>query len=109
MIISEFARKTGVSADTLRYYEQLGIIPHVLRNAKGIRVYNTAIEDRVVLIKSLKKCGMSLDDMLMYIKLLEEGDKTLTKRKNLLEHVKETLLQKITAMQNMLRNVDLQM
>ena len=39
MTIAEVSRKYGLSADTLRYYERIGLIPHVNRNKSGIRNY----------------------------------------------------------------------
>ena len=109
MLISEFSKKTGVSVDTLRYYEQIGLIPSVTRNSGGIRVYDSFIEARVYLIKSLKSCGMSLDDMFTYIQLLEAGDQTIEERQSVLGQVKGNLLQKINEMQMMIHNLDLQL
>ena len=40
MTIKEFSALTGVTADTLRYYERVGIIPAVPRKAGGVRVYD---------------------------------------------------------------------
>lgn len=46
--------------------------------------------------------------MLSYINLLKIGDKTFAKRKNILDSVDDTLLNKITEMQNMVSNVKIQ-
>ncbi|MCC8157789.1 MAG: MerR family transcriptional regulator [Phascolarctobacterium sp.] len=108
MFISEFARKTGVSVDTLRYYENIGLLPCIPRNNSGMRVYDDFVENRVRLIKALKNCGMSLKDMLLYIELLNAGEETIDKRKNILNQVKGRLLQKIAVMRAMVQNVELQ-
>lgn len=39
MMISEVSEKFGISADTLRYYERIGLIPAINRNKSGLREY----------------------------------------------------------------------
>ena len=52
MRISEVSEQSGISSDTLRYYERIGLIPPVNRNEKGIRDYNEMDIKRVEFIKS---------------------------------------------------------
>ena len=61
--ISEVCEKTGLSARTVRYYEELGLLPGVRRRAGGRRVYGPDEEERLRFIGRLKKLGLSLAEI----------------------------------------------
>ena len=61
--IAEVRVKTGVSARTLRYYEELGLLPDVRRRAGGRRVYGPDEIERLDFIQRLKKLGLSLSEV----------------------------------------------
>ena len=61
--IAEVRVKTGVSARTLRYYEELGLLPDVRRRAGGRRVYGPDEIERLDFIQRLKKLGLSLAEV----------------------------------------------
>jgi DNA-binding transcriptional MerR regulator len=61
--ISELAEKTGVSPRTLRYYEELGLLPGVRRRAGGRRVYGRDELERLRFIQRLKRLGLSLAEI----------------------------------------------
>ncbi len=104
MTIKEFSARTGVSADTLRYYERMGLIP-----AGGVRVYNENFVEWVDFIQTLKKAGMSLEAIADYINLAKLGEDTCQQRKKILAQAHEMLLQKIEALQTMARCADYQL
>lgn len=83
--IQQFAARTGLSADTLRYYEKIGLLRHVARDASGFRVYGPRDLEWVSFILRLKDTGMTLDDITRYADLREQGDATLAARQALLE------------------------
>ena len=83
--IQQFAARTGLSADTLRYYEKIGLLRHVARDASGFRVYGPRDLEWVGFILRLKDTGMTLDDITRYADLREQGDATLAARQALLE------------------------
>lgn len=83
--IQQFATRTGLSADTLRYYEKIGLLRHVARDASGFRVYGPRDLEWVGFILRLKDTGMVLDDIIRYAELRERGDSTLAARQALLE------------------------
>ena len=60
MTIGEASEKTGLSADTLRYYEKIGLIPPVPRRENGLRDYGAETIKLVALIQRLKETGMQL-------------------------------------------------
>lgn len=63
------AEKTNMSADALRYYERIGLLPSVPRNAAGVRVYDEYFVQWIDFIKKLKASGMSLESIIDYIQL----------------------------------------
>jgi|TARA_R100000049_G_C1955804_1_gene110309 DNA-binding transcriptional MerR regulator len=83
--IQQFALRTGLSADTLRYYEKIGLLRHVARDASGFRVYGPRDLEWVGFILRLKDTGMALDDIIRYADLRERGESTLAARQALLE------------------------
>lgn len=106
MTIREVAAKTNMSTDTLRYYERIGLLPPVPRNAAGIRNYD---EYFVNFIKKLKASGMSLEHIIDYIRLAEMGDATIQERKKLLAEARETLIEKINSLQLIAELADYQL
>ena len=109
MTIREIAAKTNMSTDTLRYYERIGLLPPVPRNAAGIRNYDEYFVNFINFIKKLKASGMSLEHMIDYIRLAEMGDATIQERKKLLAEARETLLDKINSLQLVAELADYQL
>lgn len=109
MTIREIADKTNMSTDTLRYYERIGLLPPVPRNAAGIRNYDEYFVNFINFIKKLKASGMSLEHIIDYIRLAEMGDATIQERKKLLAEARETLLDKINSLQLVAELADYQL
>lgn len=109
MTIREIAAKTNMSTDTLRYYERIGLLPPVPRNAAGIRNYDEYVVNFINFIKKLKASGMSLEHIIDYIRLAEMGDATIQERKKLLAEARETLLDKINSLQLVAELADYQL
>ena len=102
MTIKEVAEKTGVSADTLRYYERIGLLPAVPRKPNGIRDYDEFFIDWIAFIQDLKSVGMSLEAILDYISLAKLGEVSRKERKQLLVEVQHILLNKIKMLHTMM-------
>ncbi len=109
MTIREIAAKTNMSTDTLRYYERIGLLPPVPRNAVGIRNYDEYFVNFINFIKKLKASGMSLEHIIDYIRLAEMGDATIQERKKLLAEAREMLLDKINSLQLVAELADYQL
>ncbi len=109
MTIREFAARTGVSADTLRYYERMGIIPAVPRTEGGVRIYDENFVEWVNFIQTLKGAGMSLEAIADYINLAKLGEETCQQRKKLLAQARDMLLKKIETLQMMACCADYQL
>lgn len=81
MTIAEDAKQYGLTADTLRYYEPIGLLPHVGRTIGGIRDYCEEDCRWVEYIKWLRAAGISVEALIEYIKLFHQGADTIPARK----------------------------
>ncbi len=63
MRIKEVADASGFTAATLRYYEQIGLLPEASRTSAGYRMYDQRTLDRLVFIARAKQLGCSLDEI----------------------------------------------
>ena len=102
MTIKEASQVTGVSADTLRYYERIGLIPQVPRNESGIRNYDEASIGWINFIKCMRGAGLPIEALIEYVALCKEGDKTEASRKAILIEQRDILQQRIESLQKTL-------
>jgi DNA-binding transcriptional MerR regulator len=84
MKIGTLAKRSGLTAHTIRYYERIGLLPHADRDAGGRRDYDASILVWIEFLGRLKTTGMPIREMLRYAKLREGGDLTATPRRALL-------------------------
>jgi DNA-binding transcriptional MerR regulator len=73
LTISALARSLGLSADTLRYYERLGLLPRVERTATGYRLYGEDVVERLSLICAAKRMGLQLADIKELLDVRDRG------------------------------------
>ena len=83
MKINEVSKLYDISADTLRYYERIGLIPPVTRNESGIRDYSESDCNWVKFAKCMRGAGLSVESLIEYVTLFGEGDKTRAARKEI--------------------------
>lgn len=94
MTISEVANKYGLSPDTLRYYERIGLIPPVPRTASGLRNYDEESCGWINFIKCMRGAGLQIEALIEYVELYQQGDSTIEARKNILTEQRKILLEK---------------
>jgi len=106
MRISEVSEQSGISADTLRYYERIGLLPPVQRNSGGIRDYSDLDVRRVEFIKCMRSAGLPVEVLIEYYGLVQQGDQTIEARKQILIEQREKLVAKMAEIQKTLDLVD---
>lgn len=106
MTIAEVSKQFDISADTLRYYERIGLIPPVPRTAGGIRDYDEASCKWIELMKHLRAAGVQIEALVEYTALVQQGDETQAQRKNLLMEQRKKLEARIAEMQQSLERLD---
>lgn len=107
MKIGELADKSGLSIDTLRYYERIGLLPRALRDRSKQRVYDPKILIWVAFLSRLKATGMLLRDMVLYARLREQGAQTAPERCQILEDHRILVAAKLIETQQNLAMLDL--
>lgn len=93
MTIKEVSEKYGISQDTLRYYERVGMIPPVTRTPSGIRNYTDENVKWVEMALCMRGAGLPVEVMIEYLKLFQQGDETIPARLDLLTEQREVLLE----------------
>lgn len=105
-MIAEVSQKYDITADTLRYYERIGLIPPVKRNASGIRDYTEEDCNWVRFIKCMRGAGLSIEVLVDYVTMFQQGNSTIKARKDLLIEQRSQLAEKIKEMQQTLERLD---
>ena len=106
MMIGEVATRTGLSTDTLRFYEKIGLIAPPMRNDAGRRIYGEEVLGWIGFLEQLNATGMKQADRVRYAALRQQGDSTLTARRELLEAHRETIAAKLALMQDTMALMD---
>ena len=102
MTIAEVSKKYDISADTLRYYERIGLLPPVPRNKSGIRDYDEASCGWIELMKCMRAAGVQIEALIEYVALFHQGDSTNNARKEILMEQRDQLLERMADMQQSL-------
>lgn len=93
--IKEVCEEVGISYETLKFYCKEGLVPNVKRDKNNYRIFD---EKNIAWLKGLqclKKCGMSIKDMKLYMNYCMEGPSTIPERKEMLNKLNESLVKKI--------------
>jgi DNA-binding transcriptional MerR regulator len=85
MTIQRASAETGLSADTLRYYERIGVLPGIARSDSGHRRFSENDIGWIKLVQCLRATGMPIEDLHRYALLMQQGDSTAAERLRLLE------------------------
>ncbi|WP_328683587.1 MerR family transcriptional regulator [Streptomyces sp. NBC_01261] len=104
--ISEVVAFTGLTAHTLRWYERIGLMPHIDRSHTGQRRYSNRDLDWLDLVGKLRLTGMPVADMVRYAELMREGDHTYGDRFELLEATRRDVIARIAELQDTLAVLD---
>ena len=95
LAIGDVAARTGLSVHTLRYYEGIGLLDRVERDAGGRRVFTDADLDWINLLTKLRSTGMPVTEMVRYAELVRLGPTTFAERLALLERHRERMSERL--------------
>jgi DNA-binding transcriptional MerR regulator len=104
--ISEVVALSGLSAHTLRWYERIGLMPHVDRSHTGQRRFSNRDLDWLAFVGKLRLTGMPVADMVRYAELVREGDHTFDERQELLRRTRRDVLGRIAELQDTIAVLD---
>jgi DNA-binding transcriptional MerR regulator len=103
--IGEVAKRTGVTVDTLRYYERRGLIRVASRTNAGYRVYSDETVERIRSARRLQSLGLTLDEIVDALHAHDAGGATCTSERWRLETVRDrvdTKLAELTALREII-------
>jgi DNA-binding transcriptional MerR regulator len=106
MRIGELAERTGRSVHAIRWYEAQGLLPGVLRNAAGRRLYGERHVGWLELMERLRSTGMSIAQMRAYTALVMQGRRTLPQRQQQLAAHRAQVEARIAEWKTALKELD---
>ena len=116
MTIAEVSRKYDISADTLRYYERIGLIDKTAADIVNgysemelyriIRDYGEDSCRWIEMMKCMRKAGVQIEALIEYVALFQQGDDTAEARKAILVEQRERLMERMADMQASLERLN---
>ncbi|HSK94047.1 MAG TPA: MerR family transcriptional regulator [Candidatus Angelobacter sp.] len=106
MTIQRAAAETGLSADTLRYYEKIGVLPGIARSESGHRRFSENDIGWIKLVQCLRATGMPIEELHRYATLMQQGEATAAERLGLLEEHRRRIRNDMAELQTALELVE---
>lgn len=97
--MKEVCHQTGMTYEALKFYCNEGLVPNVKRDANNHRIFDDRDVAWIKSLTCLKNCGMSIQEMKVYIELCLQGEKTIPERKIILAQKREDLLRRMADLQ----------
>lgn len=106
LTIGEVAQRTGLSIYTLRYYDELGLLPQVKRAGNGHRLFDDDVLGWINIIKCLRATEMPLSDMQRFTQLAHQDIDTITQQRELLEAHRREIAQRMCEVEAAIEMID---
>lgn len=106
MTIAEVSEKYNISHDTIRYYERIGLLPHITRKKSGIRDFTEEDCRWIEFIKCMRSAGLPIEVLIEYVELFQQGESTAEARKELLIEQRRLFAERIEEMNTTLQRLD---
>lgn len=106
MTIADVSKKINISPYTLRYYEEIGLIPPVKRNKCGVRNYGEVDLKWIKFIKCMRSAGLSIEELVKYTELFKEGEETIVIRMDILVEQRNQLTSKMENIKEIIEKLD---
>ncbi|WP_245551200.1 MerR family transcriptional regulator [Nocardia paucivorans] len=104
--IGEVAQRCGLSRDTLRWYERIGLLSYIGRDHTGRRRFSEHDLEWLTLITHLRSTGMSVADMVRYAELVRAGEGTCPERLAMFRKTRTDTLARIAELQQTVAILD---
>ncbi len=106
MRIGELSGQTGVSTKTIRYYEDIGLVPAPARTSSGYRDYDGDAQRRLALIRAAQSVGLSLGEIREVLAFRDRGQAPCSHVAQLIQRHAEDLSERIAALEAMRRDLE---
>lgn len=100
--VCEVAKRLNLSPHTIRFYSKEGLLNFVERNQNGNRIFKEADFERLFIIASLKRAGMSIRQIRAFTVLCDQGDSTIAQRLKIIMDQRAAVEEQITELQDAL-------
>lgn len=108
--IKQAAEQTGISEDTIRYYEKIALLPRADRKDNGHRIYRQEEIHTIRLISCMKKTGMPLDEMRPFLAVAADTDPAeYPELVELLKSHREKIISQISSLQQVVDFIDMKL
>ncbi|NVY95950.1 MerR family transcriptional regulator [Lactobacillus sp. DCY120] len=104
--IGQAAQFSQLTISTLRYYDQLGLIPNLQRDASGQRLFTATNLEAIAMISCLKNSGMKIKAIRQFMDWCQEGDSTLKLRLQMFQDLQQSISQQLAQLQQTLAVVN---
>lgn len=104
--MKQICEETDMTYQTLKYYCNEGLVPNVKRDDNNHRIFDDHDLKWIKDLVCLKKCGMSIQEMKIYLDLCLQGESTIPQRKEMLARKREALLVSISELEKCVAYVD---
>lgn len=100
--VSQVANRLNISPHTIRFYGKEGLLTFVERDQNGNRIFKEEDFERLFIIASLKRAGMTIKQIKRFTELCDEGDSTIAQRLKIILEQREAVEEQITELQDAL-------
>lgn len=104
--MKEASKITGLSYDTIKFYCNKGLVPHVQRDKNNYRVFDDKMISWLDSLSCLKKCGMSIAEMQQYLDYCLQGESSISQRQAMLQEKREVLVTQLKDIEESIAYID---
>lgn len=104
--MKQTCQKVNMTYEALKFYCNQGLVPNVKRDKNNYRVFDERDIAWINGLTCLKRCGMSIEDMKVYLKLCQQGMSSIPERKAILEKQRKLLMTKIADLEKDIAYID---
>lgn len=104
--MKQTCQRVNMTYEALKFYCNQGLVPNVKRDKNNYRVFDERDIAWINGLTCLKRCGMSIEDMKVYLKLCQQGMSSIPKRKAILEKQRKLLMTKIADLEKDIAYID---
>lgn len=104
--IGEVANMFNLSVPTLRYYDKENLIPNLQKTESGIRKFNQDNIEAIQVIECLKKAGMPIKDIKIFMAQTQKGDETLPDRLAMFKRLRKQVEAQMRELQKTLDTIN---
>lgn len=104
--MKEVCTETNMTYQTLKYYCNEGLVPNVKRDKNNHRIFDEKDVKWIKDLICLKKCGMSIEEMKIYLSMCLEGESTIPERKKMLTKKQNALRETIKELEDSISYID---